>query len=1018
MRTTRSKLATSLSVTAIAVALCVAEPAFAQTTSSVQGRVEGAAAGTVVTVTDVNTGKVDRATVDAAGNYNIVGLPPSTYRVESGSNSQTVVVPLGQAVVVDLGAPVAAAPGEAAAPTGNEVVVVGSRTKDVKTPTVSTNVTRFQIENLPNGDRNFLNFAALAPGVVVAPPTLAGKARQVQAGAVSSDNTNTFIDGISIKNLVNHGGTIGQNYSSGNPFPASAVDQFNVETQNFKAEFEQSGSAVITSVTKTGGKEFHGELFGEYAPKAFISRNYDDRSGNLNNPDGARKKPNFHTVYYGGNIGGPIIRDRLHFFVDYEATKKRFGSNDVNVYNVGLAPLSPEAQAYATAARSEFNGSYPATFKEKLFFGKLTFYATAADTINVSAFIRRENNLDVSGGSRTPEASSRNRNNQWRYQATWNHRGEDWLNEFILARDVAANGSIPNDGGSSYAVVYDGANTPSPFNNQVLLLGGNNFTQDDHQYQTLIKNNVTFYGGTHTIKAGVKVNFTKLQRLEGKNTQGTYYYDARSFTGVDSSTPFAASINTAEVRPVTARNNTVGLFIQDDWRPDDHWQISAGLRWDYESNARNEKFVTPADVAAGLRAYAGWAAAGIDPEDYISDGNDRKPFWGAFQPRLGISYDVRGDRDLVFIAGAGRYYDRSLFINSALETIKDYYESVPIVYTCAYAPTNPDCVTTLGSDPDSLRAQASAIGGEVFLMNNKTKTPYSDQLTFGVRKRLGSISTTATVSHIRSHNIFHYVVGNRLPSGDYLPTGNDVTIDYNGDPFAAGIFGPGAAIFAAPLPGHGNIFIGNSDGKARYTALYLQAEKPFTEATGWGFTTTLTVSNIKANDSRNRGQIGDPFYFDAVNVGDMGWGTPIGYERWRFVGSGTVRIPYVDAKLSTVVTLASGGKYGSVLCDVPASAPGGGGCYPNTFGVFWPKGIGYKNVDFNLSKSFYAPWNRDQQVTIYLQALNAFDFVNRNYSEWQGGFQTYNNQPPSQKRDITGVASQGRNFKAGVRFSF
>lgn len=190
----------------IALAIALASPAQAQTTSTVQGHVDGAAAGAVVTLTDTNTGQRDTAKVDANGNYLIVGLRPSTYKVESAGKSQTVVVPLGQAVTVDLVAATTTASGN-----GGEIVVVGARTKDVRATAVTTNVSRFQLENLPNGDRNFLNFAALAPGVTVSPPTLNGKARQVQAGAIASDNTNTFIDGISIKNLVNHGGTNGQN---------------------------------------------------------------------------------------------------------------------------------------------------------------------------------------------------------------------------------------------------------------------------------------------------------------------------------------------------------------------------------------------------------------------------------------------------------------------------------------------------------------------------------------------------------------------------------------------------------------------------------------------------------------------------------------------------------------------------------------------------------------------------------------------------------------------------------------
>ncbi len=177
----RRRIASGISTIAVAASLTFATPAIAQVTSGIQGHVGGAAAGSTVTFTDLNTGHTDSVKTDAAGNYLIVGLPPSTYRVQSGSTSQSVVVPLGQTVTVDL-AP--AAPAAAGA-----IVIVGARTKDVKTPATTTSVSRFQIENLPNGDRNFLNFAALAPGVTVSPPTLGGRARQVQAGAINSDNT-------------------------------------------------------------------------------------------------------------------------------------------------------------------------------------------------------------------------------------------------------------------------------------------------------------------------------------------------------------------------------------------------------------------------------------------------------------------------------------------------------------------------------------------------------------------------------------------------------------------------------------------------------------------------------------------------------------------------------------------------------------------------------------------------------------------------------------------------------------
>ena len=983
----------------IALAMALASPAQAQTTSTVEGRVDGAAAGSIVTLTDTNTGQRDTAKVDANGHYLIVGLRPSTYKVESAGRSQTVVVPLGQAVTVDLVAPSTAA----GAGNGGEIVVVGARTKDVKTPAITTNVSRFQLENLPNGDRNFLNFAALAPGVTVSPPTLSGnKARQVQAGGIASDNTNTFIDGISIKNLVNHGGTIGQNISSGNPFPASAVDQFDIQTQNFKAEFEQAGSAVISSVTKTGGNRFHGELFGEYQPRSFISENYDDRPGNLNNSTAPyRAKPNYSNKYFGGNLGGPIVKNRLTFFVDFEGTNKTFGSNDINVYSGSTAGYSPAALAYAQNARTQYNGSFPADFNEKLYFGKLTFFATPVDTINVSAFVRKEANLQINGGSTTSDASSNNRNDEHRYQLSWAHRGEGFLNEFTMARDVAANGSIPNVTGPSYVV------TNGIFQDTVINLGGVNFAQDDHQYQTLFKDNVTFTGSQHTIKAGVKVNFTKLQRLENNNGNGTYFFLANSFTGPTTSVPYAARINTAVVSPVTAKNTEVGLFIQDDWKPDDHWQVNLGLRWDYESNALNEKFVTPPGVVTALNAYPGWKTGSLRPEDYISTGSNRKPFLGAFQPRVGVSYDVKGDRNLVLTAGAGRYYDRSLFINSALETVKDYYESIPTIFpsTCAGG--------TIPLNVDALRACAAQQGGEVFLLSNKTKTPYSDEFDASIRKRFGKVNTSITVSYIKSHNIFQYVVGNRLPNGTYSP-GGDPIFDYNGNPYAGGIFYGGSAIFDAPLPGYGNIFIGNSDGKASYGAVYFQADKPYTADSGWGFSAALTVSNARSN---NPSSFGDPFAFEAPTIGAQGTGNVSGLERWRFVGTGTVKLPF-DVRASTVVTLSSGASYGGVVCGAPPTTPGNAYCYLTNFGIYRPHGIGYKNVDFNITKTFKMPYSQGHELTVYLQALNAFDFVNRNYSRWSGGFETVGGTGPSRRPDTGSVASQGRSFKAGARYSF
>src|SRR5262249_7520741 len=198
-----------------------------------------------------------------------------------------------------------------------------------------------------------------------------------------------------------------------------------------------------------------------------------------------------------------------------------------------------------------------------------------------------------------------------------------------------------------------------------------------------------------------------------------------------------------------ANDVQLGLYIQDEWKPDNHWTINAGLRWDYETNANNNDYVTPTAVATALRNYPGWQARGIDPEDYISNGHNRKADWKEFQPRLGVSYDVHGDRDLVIFGGAGRYYDRSLFIEGAIEKITNANYRTQVTFCAPGAPqlggNGSDIAHCANWDPaylnspEGLRALAASqgIGNDVWVLPNKIHTPYSDQFDLGVRKRFG-----------------------------------------------------------------------------------------------------------------------------------------------------------------------------------------------------------------------------------------------------------------------------------------
>jgi hypothetical protein len=463
----------------------------------------------------------------------------------------------------------------------------------------------------------------------------------------------------------------------------------------------------------------------------------------------------------------------------------------------------------------------------------------------------------------------------------------------------------------------------------------------------------------------------------------------------------------------------IGLFVQDDWSPDRHWTINAGIRWDYETNAKDEDFVTPADIAAELRAYQPWQAAGINPEDYISNGHNRHPIWDAFQPRLGVSYDVNGDRDTVIFAGAGRYYDRPLFIDSALERIKDEYQSVPLINFCnptggAYTQLtacgahtgNPAYVAYSPSlkDPTALRNAiiSAGVGGDVWLLNNNTRLPYSDEIDVGVRKRIGEINASITFSHVRSHNLFMYVRGNRMPDGSYTDAGNTWIYD---------AFPP-----SGQLAGHsGKLDIGSNSGKADYTAVYFQLEKPFNNNSRWGFTGTLTLQRARTNVAQDLGQ--DEFY-NGPDVDVYGWNYVAGVPKYNFVGTGIVRGPW-GTTLSGTLTLSSGPAYGEVINGLPNQP--GNGAYGNFGGVYFPnETFGYKDLDFRIAKTFHLPWHHD--LTVDFQGFNIFDWVNRTYSAWTAGARTYDPSVPGMLTPHSDLESAtvgiARSFQAGVKYSF
>ena len=190
-------------------------------TATVQGKVSdatGVLPGVTVTARETQSGFTHDAVTGADGYYTLAGLRPGTYEIrvtmdQYKPQARTVQVLVGQSLTVDF----AVSPDVTYTET---VQVVSERLTDTRTTEVSTNVTQEQIQHLPQNSRNFLNFAALAPGLRVSDNELR---KEFSAGALPSQNVNVFIDGVSYKNDVIDGGVVGQDASRGNPFPQNAV---------------------------------------------------------------------------------------------------------------------------------------------------------------------------------------------------------------------------------------------------------------------------------------------------------------------------------------------------------------------------------------------------------------------------------------------------------------------------------------------------------------------------------------------------------------------------------------------------------------------------------------------------------------------------------------------------------------------------------------------------------------------------------------------------------------------------
>ena len=598
--------------------------------------------GATVTVTQKETGLTRNTVTEADGNFRLPSLPSGTYTVQVELNgfatatteNVTISVATQREINFDL-----------SPSTVSETINVVAEAPLVQTtPAVGAVIDQKQIENLPLNGRQFANLAVLAPGTTLnynSDPTKPGQLTVALNGGIGR-NVNFIVDGGD-----NTDDTIGGALQN---FNLESVQEFNIQTQQYKAEYGRSSGGVLTVVTKTGTNQLSGAAWGFFRKDSLNSETESEKLA------GTGKQP-YDRKQYGASLGGPIVQDKIHYFATYEKTD-RTTSYQVN------APALPS------------NGeSVELPFKDELLTAKVS------DNLSPKQFLQvrygYQKNTDKYGASSLAAPSSLGTVTNKYSSLLIGHSyqiGSDSLNEIVL-QYTKFNNLITADSTDPYLYLPSGAhqgqniNTPQSTN------------QTKYQYKDDFSFTRTIGGRTNNFKTGF--NFINEPTLSGDSTTGTtgqYSYLSESLNSPVTDITFFGGFS-GQSTPVKEYSG----YFQDDVLVSDRLTVNLGLRYDYNSGLDLDQRSNP--IWQVLSTQTKYNESYLQPFKNGGGGvlpNDKNN-WA---PRFGFTYDTTGDGKQLLRGGWGKYYDFP-YINA---TVLFPALAVQSNYGVVYNVTDPNCI--------------------------------------------------------------------------------------------------------------------------------------------------------------------------------------------------------------------------------------------------------------------------------------------------------------------------------------
>jgi hypothetical protein len=688
------------------LAVLAAGSAFAQgTTGQLSGTVTddqgGALPGATVTVTNAATGFTRSVTTDGSGAFSLPGLPVGTYDVKadlSGFNARA-----GKAVVNVSSTTTADFKMAVAGKTEEITITAEAPLIDVKDTGVGEIISSAQIENLPLNGRQFGNLAALVPGVSLGFHTDPTKSTQFapQVAGGGGRNINYLIDGGD-----NNDDTVGGMVQN---FPLDSIGEFNFETQRFRADSGRANGGTLKVVTKSGTNELKGSVFEYFRDKSFNSLTETERRTAAAN-EVEPVKGEYRKHQFGGSLGGPIVKDKTHFFLSGERVQQ---DTQQAVSTSGLYP--------------DKDGTFDVPFRENLFVGKIT-HQVSPDNFLAVRYGYNDNNQPYGVSAQAPPENWGDSKNKFHsVNANLNSvLGGGKVNEFVFQysyfkNSIVERSTLPTEAYPGGVTVGQSINTPQK--------------TEQHKYQ--FRDDLTWQMGRHELKAGVSFIYEPTLDITfstGQQPQFTHTRDDRD--SPISRITFSGGLEEGGLSGASIPNKQYSAYLQDGWSVNDKLSLDIGLRYDLVTGFAFDQDANPifaalqeAGRAGRLSGFAGFEDFGKEPAE---DKNN-------ISPRVGFTYDAQANGNLVLRGGVGRYYDFAYTNANILFAVIGAQSAFGTIYdvTNADGIRNPDgTLFRVGQPlpPSDVPSQPLPTHAASPLI----KQPYTDQANLGFAKALGN----------------------------------------------------------------------------------------------------------------------------------------------------------------------------------------------------------------------------------------------------------------------------------------